>query len=349
MGETCPMAGGAASKYISAFDPKTWNFVEGNHGETVVQKEELLLVTRYSDTEMAMLEQYRLHILSESVAPDDLLRRISPRIRALATNGEAGASAMLMDSLPKLEIVVCYGVGVDAIDLAYAARRGIRVTNTPDVLTDDVADMGIGLLIATSRQIPRGDAYIRAGLWGEADIPLGTRISGKKLGIVGLGRVGRAFARRAAVFGLEISYHDCFRFSDVDYTYFDSATELAQHVDFLVICAAADNANRAMIGREILDALGVHGILINIARGSIVDEPVLLDYLQEKRILGAGLDVFWNEPNIDSRFLQLDNVVLQPHRSSATIETRAAMMQLVCDNLRAFFSGKELPTEYKVR
>jgi D-3-phosphoglycerate dehydrogenase len=315
-----------------------------------MKKEEILVVAPYTDSAMAMFAQhYELHVLSQAADPDALLKSIGPRIRALATNGESGASAKLMDALPQLEIIVCFGVGVDAIDLAHAAKRGIRVTNTPDVLTDEVADMGIGLLLAAVRGIPQGDTFVRSGQWGQTPpLPLAVRVSGKRLGILGMGRVGKAFARRAAAFDLKVAYHNRRRIpDDVGYTYYDNVVELARHSDFLVICASASSENRASIGRDVLDALGSTGFLINIARGSIVDEPVLIEYLQEKRIAGAGLDVFWNEPAIDPRFLKLDNVVLQPHRASATNETRAAMARLTLDNLLAFSAGKPLLSEYK--
>ncbi|WP_133648710.1 2-hydroxyacid dehydrogenase [Paraburkholderia flava] len=312
-----------------------------------MHKADLLVVARYPDADMAELERhYTLHVLQGAANPDALLAEVGPRIRALATNGEAGASRQLIDALPNLEAIVSYGVGVDAIDLEHATRRGIRVTYTPDVLTEDVADLGMGLLLAIAREIPQNDAAVRAGEWGKRTLPLATRLFGKRLGILGLGRVGRALAKRAEAFDLSIAYHDRNRIEGVRYAYHDSAVELARHVDFFAICAAADRNNRGSIGREVFDALGPQGILVNIARGSIVDEPVLLDYLATQRIRGAALDVFWNEPSIDARFATLPNVVLQPHRASATVETRAAMAKLVRDNLEAFFAGTPLVTEY---
>lgn len=312
-----------------------------------MHKTDLLVVVRYPEADMAELERhYTLHVLSDSANPAALLADVGPRIRALATNGEAGAGAALIDALPELEIIVSYGVGVDAIDLGHAAKRGIRVTNTPDVLTGDVADMGMGLMLAIARHLPANDRVVRDGQWGKIALPLATRMFGKRLGILGLGRVGRALARRAAAFDMSIAYHDRIRFEDIDYTYREDAVALARDSDFVVICAAADRQSHASVSRDVLDALGPEGILVNIARGSIVDEPVLLDYLSTHRIRGAALDVFWNEPSIDPRFHSLDNVVLQPHRSSATIETRAAMGQLVRENLQAFFKGLPLVTEY---
>ncbi|PXW25380.1 2-hydroxyacid dehydrogenase [Paraburkholderia caballeronis] len=309
----------------------------------------LLVVQRYPDNDMEQLAQhYTLHVLSDSASPERLLAEVAPHVRAVATNGEAGASAALIDALPHLEIVVCYGVGVDAIDLARARERGIRVTNTPDVLTGDVADMGLALLLALARQIPAADAYVRRGDWPRAPLPLTRRVFGARLGIVGLGRVGRALAKRCAGFEMDIAYHDRVAFDDVPYRHCGSVVELAARSDYLVVCAAADAGNRSLIGADVFDALGRDGMLVNVARGSIVDEPALLRYLRDRRIAGAALDVFWNEPNIDPAFFALDNVVLQPHRSSATIETRAAMADLVRANLRAFFAGEPLVTEYRI-
>ncbi|KQR87125.1 hydroxyacid dehydrogenase [Burkholderia sp. Leaf177] len=315
-----------------------------------MHKTDLLVVVRYPERDMTELERhYTLHVLSDCANRGALLAEVGPKIRALATNGEAGANAELIDALPALEIIVSYGVGVDAIDLAHAARRGIRVTNTPDVLTGDVADMGIGLMLSIARQIPANDRIVRDGQWGKTAIPLATRMFGKRLGVLGLGRVGRALARRAAAFDMTIAYHDRVRFDDVDYTYCESAADLARESDFLVICAAADRESRGSISRDVFNALGPDGILVNIARGSIIDEPALLEYLSEHRIRGAALDVFWNEPSIDPRFFTLDNVVLQPHRASATVETRGAMAQLVRENLKAFFDGAPLVTEFRAR
>ncbi|ODP35629.1 2-hydroxyacid dehydrogenase [Pandoraea sp. ISTKB] len=312
-----------------------------------MHKEEVLVVSPYPEADMALLaKQFTLHVLPGEADPQALIASVAPRIRAVATNGEVGADAALIDALPKLEVIVSYGVGVDAIDLRHAASRGVRVTNTPDVLTEDVADMGMGLMLAAAREIPQNDALVRSGRWGSATIGLATRMFGKRLGIFGLGRVGRAVARRAEAFGMQIAYHDRARFPDVAYAYHASPVDLARDSDFLMVCAAADQIPRGALSREVLDALGPQGYLINIARGSIIDEPVLVDYLIADRIRGAALDVFWNEPNIDRRLLTMPNVVLQPHRASATVETRGAMAQLVRQNLSAFFAGMPLITEF---
>lgn len=312
-----------------------------------MSKQPLIVVWPYTPSDMAILEQtYDVHRLWEASDKASFLRQVGPGVCAIATDGEHGVDAATMDLLPDLELIACYGVGVDAIDLAHARRRNIRVTHTPDVLTEDVADMAIGLLLACARRIPQCDGYVRQGCWPGGGPGLTTRVWGKRLGILGLGRVGRAVARRAEAFQLDVAYYDRCRFDDVPYRHFDDLATLAAEVDFLVICASADHDTKSLVGGRVLDALGQDGMLINVARGAIVDEPVLLRYLRERRIAGAALDVFHNEPYIAREFFELDNVVLQPHQASATKETRAAMGALVRENLSAYFAGRPLPTEY---
>jgi D-3-phosphoglycerate dehydrogenase len=313
-----------------------------------MNKPNLLVVSRYPQRDIDLLaESYALLPLWQADDPMRFLAERARGIKALATNGEKGASAELMDLLPDLEMIACYGVGVDAIDLAHAWSRSIRVTNTPDVLTGDVADMGIALLLACARQIPKGDAYVRSGQWASGPMGLTRRVFGKRLGIVGLGRVGRAVAKRAVAFDMSIAYCDRVRFADLPYDYHADVVALAAAVDVLMVCASADAQNRGFIGAPVFDALGAEGLLVNIARGSVIDEPALIEYLREKRIAGAALDVFWNEPRIAAEFAALDNVVLQPHQASATTETRAAMGDLVRKNLAAYFAGAPLLTEVK--
>jgi lactate dehydrogenase-like 2-hydroxyacid dehydrogenase len=306
---------------------------------------EILLVGPYPDWDMADLEKtYKVRRLWEAEDQEALLTSCANRIRAIATRGELGANAALMARLPRLEIVSCYGVGTDAIDLVYARENGIAVTNTPDVLTEDVADHGFALLLAAARQIPQADRYVRSGAWAKGNMHLTTRVCGKKIGIAGMGRVGQALARRAAGFDCEISYFDRVEKSGSTYRFFADLPALAAYADFLVVTLAGGEATRNIIDRTVLDALGRDGIFVNISRGSTVDEPALLDALEAGTIKAAALDVFWGEPNIDPRFLALDNVVLQPHHASGTIETRKAMGQLVRDNLAAHFGGKPLLT-----
>lgn len=308
-------------------------------------KEHVLVVGPYPAWDMRALEDmYEVHKLWLSPHADNLLGDVGASIRAIATRGELGASAALMAKLPRLEIVSCYGVGTDAIDLAYARSHSIAITNTPDVLTEDVADLGVGLLLAVARNIPAGDTHVRSGAWAASNMELTTRVSGKRVGIVGLGKIGMAFARRMGAFGCDISYWGRRQYDDVPYRFVGNLVALAQASDILVVTLAGGSATRGLIDAATLEALGSHGILVNISRGSVVDEPALIEALERKRILGAGLDVFLNEPAIDSRFGKLSNVVLQPHHGSGTIETRRAMGQLLRDNLAAHFAGRPLLT-----
>lgn len=305
----------------------------------------ILMIGPYPAWDMEDLDaRYDTIRLWEAADKDAAIASHGQRIRAIATRGELGASAQLMASLPNLEIVSCYGVGTDAIDLAYAREKAIKVTNTPDVLTEDVADLGVALLLAAARRVPQGDAYVRSGAWSKGNMALATRLFGKRVGIAGMGRVGAALARRLAAFGCSIGYHDPVERRDLDCTYFPDLVTLARDADFLVVTMAGGEATRGIIDAAVLEALGPQGILVNISRGSTVDEAALLDALERGGILAAGLDVFHNEPNIDPRFTALDNVVLQPHVASATVETRRAMGQLVRDNLAAHFAGLPLLT-----
>jgi lactate dehydrogenase-like 2-hydroxyacid dehydrogenase len=313
--------------------------------DVAMGRPELIVTGPYPENDMrALAQDYHLHLLWEAGDRLAYLKRVGAAVRGIATRGDLGAGAALMDACPKLEIIACFGVGVDGIDLDHARARGIRVTNTPDVLTDDVADMGLALLLATAREIPRGDAYVRTGKWASDQMELTRRFNGKRLGIVGLGRIGRAVAKRAAGFNMEIAYTDPVQASDVPYVWHPDVVSLADAVDFLILCAAGGGGTAQLINAAVLKALGTDGILVNIARGNIVDEAALLHALASGGIAGAGLDVFAHEPSINSAFLSLLNVVLQPHHASGTRETRRAMGQLVRDNLAAHFVGKPLLT-----
>lgn len=257
--------------------------------------------------------------------PKAFLAEHGPRVRFVATKGETGAGAEPMAALPRLEIVACYGVGVDAIDLGHARARGIRVTNTSDVLTEGVAGMAWALLLAVARRIPAGDAWVRDGSWAaKGPAPLTTRVWGKRLGTVGLGRVGRAVARRAEAFRTAIAYGGRTPWPDVPYAYHPTPAALAAAVDTLVVCAAGGAATRGLVDRAAIEALGPGAILVNVTRGTVLDEAALLEALQARRI-AAGLGVFLNEPAIDPAFAALPNVVLSPHNASGTVETRRAM------------------------
>ena len=307
---------------------------------------DVLMIGAYPEWDQADLDaKYKIHRLWEAKDKEAFIASVAPNIRAIATRGELGADAKLIQSLPKLEIISCYGVGTDAINLAVAKQLNIRVTNTPDVLTEDVADIALGLLLSVARQIPQADRYVRDGHWAKDKFPLVTRFFGKTIGIIGMGRVGTAVAKRAAAFDMKIAYFNVRKREDLPYAFCSSLIELAKQSAFLVTTVAGGPSSEKMINAAVFEALGPDGIFVNVARGSAVDEAALLHALHNKSIRGAGLDVFWNEPNIDQRFMHLENVVLQPHHASGTVETRKAMGQLVRDNLAAHFAGGTLLTQ----
>ncbi|CAA0839066.1 Glyoxylate/hydroxypyruvate reductase A HPR2 [Striga hermonthica] len=268
----------------------------------------------------------------------------APSIRAVVGNAAAGATAELIDALPKLEIVSSFSVGLDKIDLAKCREKGIRVTNTPDVLTDDVADLAIGLMLAVLRRICECDRYVRRGAWKNGDFKLTSKFSGKRVGIIGLGRIGQAIAQRAERFDCPISYYSRSEKPSTNYKYYKTVIELASNCDILVVACALTPETTHVVNREVIDALGPTGVLINIGRGPHVDEPQLVAALEEGRLGGAGLDVFEREPDVPERLFGLDNVVLLPHVGSGTVETRTAMADLVLGNLEAHFAGKPLLT-----
>ncbi len=266
-------------------------------------------------------------------------------IRGVITGGHTGITQTVMAQLPNLEVVAVNGVGTDAIDLAYARDRGIQVTATIGALTEDVADLAIGLLISACRGISTGDRYVRSGQWATSatplvPLPLARQMSGMRIGIVGMGRVGRAVATRAAAFGCPISYTDLQAMSDVPYTFVADLLALASDSDALILAAAADKGE-AIVNAEVLHALGRDGYLINIARGKLVDEPALVAALQNGQIAGAGLDVFADEPQVPGELFELEQVVLQPHRASATVQTRTRMGEMVVASLVDAFAGRK--------
>lgn len=271
---------------------------------------------------------------------DALIAEIGPRVRGLAAGGHVAIDGALFDRLPKLEIVSSFGVGYDHIDAAEAGRRGIVVTNTPDVLTDEVADLAIALLLATLRQIPQVDRYVRAGKWLDKPYPLTATLRGRKVGILALGRIGRAIARRLEGFGVEISYHGRHRQADVPYAYHPTLLGMAEAVDTLISVAPGGAGTANIVNAEVLAALGPDGVFVNVGRGSVVDEPALVAALRDGMIMSAGLDVFADEPRVPPELIAMDHVVLLPHVGSASVETRRAMGQLVVDNLVSWFSGK---------
>ncbi|WP_341520017.1 2-hydroxyacid dehydrogenase [Pseudomonas sp. G.S.17] len=268
-------------------------------------------------------------------------------VRALLANGESRVSRELIEKLPELEIIVVFGVGYDGVDVQAARERGIRVTHTPDVLTDDVADFAMALLLGIGRRTADADRFVRTGAWSDGPFPFTRKVSGARLGIIGLGRIGKAIARRAAGFDMRIAYTGR-KPQDVPYDFFASVVELAAAVDFLVIAVGGGEQTLHLVDTEVLDALGPQGILINVGRGSVINEGALAAALRDKRIYAAGLDVFENEPQVHPDLLGLDNVLLAPHMASATQDTRQAMADLTLSNLAAYFAGEALPTPIPV-
>lgn len=282
---------------------------------------------------------YATHKLWEMADPEAYLDSVAQKIKGIASSPSAKVDANLVDRLPKLQIVANFGVGYDGIDARYCGDRGIMVTNTPDVLTEEVADTAIGLLIMTLRELSASERYLRAGKW-ESDGPYpltpGT-LRGRKLGIFGLGRIGKAIARRAEAFGLEVHYHGRRKQDGVSYPYHGSLTELAGACDTLMVVAPGGADTRHAIDGDVLKALGPDGVVINIGRGSVIDEQALISALKNGIILAAGLDVFEDEPRVPAELLELDNAVLLPHVGSASIHTREAMGNLMLDNLATWF------------
>jgi len=273
------------------------------------------------------------------------MEKLAPTVRAVVAKGETIFNDALMARLPKLEIIALVSVGYDGVDLSAAKKRGIAVTNTPGVLTDDVADLAIALMLSVARDMVLADQHVRSGAWAKSAFPLNRKVSGGRLGIVGLGRIGQAIAKRAEAFGMSIAYTARSKKAELAYAFYPNAAALAKEVDFLIVSTPGGEATRGMINAEVLDALGPDGYLINVARGSVVDEPALVAALQEKRIAGAGLDVFVDEPKVSAALSALDNVVLAPHMGSGTVQTRTAMADLACANLFAYFAGKPLLTQ----
>jgi len=297
-------------------------------------------------TVSALSELFELHHFTVYPLPEGTLTPdVKVRIMAIATEANRGATRELIASLPNLEIISCFGVGVDGIDLAAARERAIPVTNTPGVMADECADLAIGMMLASARQIVYADRYVRGGEWLKGPIRLGHSVGGKTVGVVGLGGIGRAIADRAQAFRMKVLWHGPRPKPDVPYEYVPDLTELARRSDFLMVACKGGDATRGLVSAPVIDALGPEGTLINIARGSVVDEPAMIERLRDGRLGFAALDVFQNSPRIAPAFLELPNVLLQPHQGSATVETRTAIGQLMIDNLAAHFAGRKLPTQ----
>lgn len=284
--------------------------------------------------------------LFEAQDHDAFLAKHGPSIRAIATRGELGADAAMIAACPKLELISVYGVGYDAVDLAACKARSVRVTNTPDVLTHDVADLGVAMMLCQLRGMIGAETWVKDGSWAAKGLyPLKRRVFGRRAGILGLGRIGFEVGKRLAGFDMDIAYCDVSAKAYApDWTFVPDPVALARHADFLFVTLAASAKTRHIVGREVIEAVGLDGMIINISRAANIDEDALIAALSDGRLGSAALDVFEGEPALDPRFLDLPNVLLQPHHASGTIETRQAMGQLLRDNLTAHFAGNALPT-----
>ncbi|WP_415971199.1 2-hydroxyacid dehydrogenase [Rhodococcus sp. 077-4] len=292
-----------------------------------------------------LIADYDALVLPDGDDRDEFLTAHGSSITAVVTSGRTGVDAALMDRLPQLGAVVNFGVGYDTTDVEAAAERGIAVSNTPDVLTDCVADLAVGLVIDTLRGLSSAERFVRAGRWpDEGNSPLTHQVTGRRVGIIGLGRIGSAIADRLNGFRCPISYHNRNEIDGSPYTYAASPEALAGSVDVLIIAASGGSGTAHLVDRAVLEALGPQGYLINVARGSVVDEEVLIELLAAGKLAGAGLDVFAHEPNVPEALIAMDNVVLLPHVGSGTVETRAAMQALTLENLDRFLADGTLVT-----
>ncbi|MCZ4561722.1 2-hydroxyacid dehydrogenase [Rhodococcus sp. IEGM 1401] len=292
-----------------------------------------------------LVTEYDALELPEGDDRDEFLSEHGASISAVVTSGRTGVDAALMERLPQLGAVVNFGVGYDTTDVDAAAERGVVVSNTPDVLTDCVADLAVGLVIDTVRGLSSAERFVRAGRWPtEGNTPLTRQVTGKRVGIIGLGRIGSAIADRLNGFRCEISYHNRNEIDGSPYVYAASPTALAENVDVLIIAASGGSGTAHLVDRAVLEALGPQGYLINVARGSVVDEEALIELLAAGKLAGAGLDVFAHEPNVPDALVAMDSAVLLPHVGSATVETRAAMEALTLENLDRFLADGTLVT-----
>lgn len=293
--------------------------------------------------EDALAAAFTVHRLFDAADRSQFLNKVGPEIQAIVTRGDMGAPADMITACPALQIVCVYGVGYDAVDISGCRQRGIRVTNTPDVLTEDCADLAIAMMLSQFRGIISAEHFVRNGSWLKGGFPLQRRASGRRVGILGLGRIGQAVAHRLEGFGMNIAY-SARAPKPVPYAFLRDPIALAEFSDVLFVTLAASAETRHIVDARVIEALGPEGMLINISRASNIDETALLDALETGRLGSAALDVFDGEPNLNPRFLLQDNVLLQPHHASGTIETRKAMGQLMRDNLTAHFAGRPLPT-----
>lgn len=294
----------------------------------------------HAEMECRFNVHYDPHVPPLETLDGDLIRRV----RAIATEANRGVPRAYIENMPQLEIISCFGVGTDLIDLHSAQAHDIPVTNTPDLVTEDCADLAIGLMLASARQILFADRFIRDGRWEAGPIPFGRKVNGKTVGILGLGKIGAAIATRAEGFGMTIFYHGRTPKLAVPYEYVPDLVDMAERSDFLVVSCKGGDATRGLVSALVMEALGPQGTLINIARGSVIDEAALIDRIRDGALGHAALDVFENEPHVPAELLALPNVIVQPHHGSATLETRTAMGKLMIDNIVAKFEGRPLLT-----
>jgi len=304
----------------------------------------LVLVPIYAPTLAELEREFTVRRLWTARDADALVKEVSGNVRAVVTSGSSGIEGGLIEALPKLEIIGCFGTPRGTVDLALARRRGVVVTNTPDSITEDVADLAMGLIVAVMRRIAEADRFVRAGRWLSGLLPPGSGLGGKTCGIIGLGAIGRGIAKRAEAFGMSVRYYGPRRKEGVGYAFEPDLESLARESDCLVVACPSTPQTRGLVNARILDALGADGYLVNIARGPIVDEQALIAALRERRIAGAGLDVFWDEPRVPAALFTMEQVVLAPHIGSTTREVREERGRKLLANLRAYFAGKPVPT-----
>lgn len=307
-------------------------------------KPEILILTPIYAPALAELErEFTVHKLWTARDPDAYIKDVSARVRGMVTTGLAGFGRRHLEALPKLEIIASFGIGSVAMDLAAAQARGVIVTNTPHPIAQSVADLALGLIIAVMRRICEGDRYVRAGKWPQGPFGTGRELCGKTCGIIGLGQIGRGVAKRAEAFGMSVCYHGPGPKQDIAYPYHADLETMARLSDCLVVTCPLTPATRGTVDARILDALGPEGFLINVARGTIVDEPALIAALKNGKIAGAGMDVFRDEPHVPAELVAMENVVMVPHIGSTTREVREARAAKLLANLHAHFSGVPVP------
>ncbi|MGK4442097.1 2-hydroxyacid dehydrogenase [Yersinia enterocolitica] len=315
------------------------------NSSTNVSQQAVLIIAPVMDYLTEKLEQsFTVYKLFDVADQGVFLAEQGKNIKGIVTRGDIGVTNEVLALLPEVEIISIFGVGTDAVDLDYTRERKIIVTTTPGVLTDDVADTALGLIIATSRRLCQADKFLRAGQWPHSSLPLASKVTGKRLGVFGMGRIGQAIARRATGFDMQIAYTDTAHIDSLPYQYVPDLISLAQQSDILVVAISGGKDSAGLVDKTIFAAMPNHAILINIARGSMINQDELIQALQQQEIGGAGLDVFADEPNVPQALIEMDNVVLLPHIASATKETRIQMSDIVFSNILAHFSGNKTPT-----